>query len=91
MQFQHETGRFFTEADGKLQAEVTYKIQEEPKIFTIDHTYVDPALRGHNVAEDLVNAVVDLAREEGYKVKPQCRYAVVLFRRYQEKYQDVQV
>lgn len=91
MQFQHETGRFFAEADGKLQAEVTYKIQEDPKVFTIDHTYVDPALRGHNVAEDLVNAVVDLAREKGYKVKPQCRYAVVLFRRYQEKYQDVQI
>jgi uncharacterized protein len=49
-----------------------------------DHTYVPQEARGKGVAMQLVEALVADAREQGFKVEPQCSYVVAAFRRHPE-------
>ena len=49
-----------------------------------DHTFVPPAMRGQGVAQVLVEALVADAREQGFKIVPQCSYVEALFRRHPE-------
>ncbi|MEJ7848749.1 MAG: GNAT family N-acetyltransferase [Pyrinomonadaceae bacterium] len=67
-------GAFFIDEDGEWIAEMTY-IKSGDKEITIDHTEVDKKLRGENIAEDLVAAAVEYARESGLKIKSTCSYA----------------
>lgn len=46
-----------------------------------NHTFVPPAMRGHGVAQQLVEALVADARAQGFKIVPQCSYVEALFRR----------
>ena len=48
------------------------------------HTYTPPALRGRDIAARLVEAMVADAREQGFKIVPQCSYVEVAFRRHPE-------
>ena len=49
-----------------------------------DHTLVPPAIGNRGVAARLVEAMVEDARERGFKVKPLCSYVVTAFRRHPE-------
>ncbi|GAO99414.1 GNAT family N-acetyltransferase [Fructobacillus ficulneus] len=84
-----QPGAFYYQVDGQTRGEVTYKTDPNRPILVLDHTYVDPALRGQNIARQLVDAVVAQARMENKKIQPACRYAAVLFRRFADEYQDV--
>ncbi len=76
--FLFEEGRFYQlNQEDKMIAEVTY--QTKGHVFYLDHTFVDPSLRGQGIARKLVDEVVSLARSKGYKVKPVCPYALKLF------------
>ncbi|MEO8573691.1 MAG: GNAT family N-acetyltransferase [Pyrinomonadaceae bacterium] len=66
-------GAFYIDENGEWIAELTYIINNNT--MTIDHTEVDEKLRGEGVAEDLVKAAVEYARESGFKVNPACPYA----------------
>ena len=68
-------------------AEITYKYRSEDVII-IDHTYVDPSLRGQNIAGRLLASVVKMARSENLKVIPVCSYAVLKLTR-NNQYEDV--
>ncbi|KRM71466.1 GNAT family N-acetyltransferase [Lacticaseibacillus brantae] len=77
MDFEHESGRFFKlDANGQLLAEVTYQSIANNTAYAIDHTFVDPSLRGQGIASQLVKSVVDLARTEGKTIQPLCTFAV---------------
>lgn len=67
-------GAFFIDQDGEWVAELTYFKSAAGEI-TIDHTEVDPELRGDSVGEDLVKAAVEYARENNLKIKPVCPFA----------------
>ncbi len=67
-------GAFFIEEDGEWVAELTYIKSGESEI-TIDHTEVDPKLRGENIGEDLVAEAVEYARKNNLKIKATCPYA----------------
>jgi len=67
-------GAFFIEENGEWIAELTY-IKSGDSEITIDHTEVDPKLRGENIGEDLVGAAAEYARENNLKVKATCPYA----------------
>lgn len=76
MAFEHEPGRYFmNDENGKLIAEVTYQKIDDGKNFVIDHTFVDPVLRGQGIAGKLVRAVVDEARATGKQIEPLCTFA----------------
>lgn len=48
----------------------------------IDHTYTPPELRGHNIAFRLMERAISDARKNGLRIRPECSYAVVQFRRH---------
>ena len=47
-----------------------------------EHTFVPPAMRGRRVAQQLVEALVADAREQGFRIVPQCSYVDALFKRH---------
>ncbi|KRM10613.1 hypothetical protein FC15_GL001216 [Lapidilactobacillus concavus DSM 17758] len=89
MKFQSEPGRFFLEDEqGQLTAEVTYQQATGKDLYVIDHTFVDPSLRGQGIASQLVYAVVEKARADHKQIIPLCSYAKMDFERKPE-YADV--
>ncbi|WP_438434223.1 GNAT family N-acetyltransferase [Gorillibacterium sp. sgz500922] len=81
-------GNGFVVREGEeVIAEVTFRPSGDATL-VLDHTFVDPRLRGQGIAEKLVKRVVELAREEGKKIIPACSYADAQFRRHSE-YHDV--
>jgi len=55
---------------------------------SFDHTFVNPELRGHSIAEMLVQKAVEVMRKENRKVLPYCSYVERLFERKKE-YADI--
>lgn len=72
---------------GKL-AEATFP-KDENGVWILDHTFVDPSLRGKGVGEKLMEAVVAAARDEGAKIKPTCPFAAAWFEKNREKVGDI--
>ena len=60
--------------NGKILAEITFP-ENEPGIYTIDHTYVGEELKGQGVAGKLVQMAVDQIKEQGGEVRATCSYA----------------
>lgn len=54
----------------------------------VDHTSVSDALRGQNIGRQLLQKVVDLAREENKKIVPRCSFVKAVFEKTKE-YEDV--
>ena len=69
MTFTKESNRIYCAQDGKMLAEVTFP-ETAPGVVVIDHTWVDPSLRGQGTAGQLVQAVVDLLRADGRRRRP---------------------
>lgn len=89
MDFEKGENRFYKNDEaGNLIAEITYVPSGEDKVL-VDHTFVDPSLRGQGVAEQLVDCTVQEMKNEGKKIVPVCPYVVTLFERKPEKYQDI--
>ncbi len=83
MNFITESDRIYaTDPSGKIIAEVTFPT--ENGISTIDHTFVDPSLRGEGVAGKLVKLAADKILSEGNKIAATCSYAVAWFKRHPE-------
>jgi len=57
-------------------------------LWTIDHTFVDPDIRGQNVAASLIKTIVEQARNENVKIVPLCSYAKKEFMKMNE-YKDI--
>lgn len=60
---------------GRMHAEVTFPLTGEGH-WNVDHTYVDPDLRGQGVASRLVALVVEAAEAEGHLLIATCPYVV---------------
>lgn len=65
---------------------VEYELQDG--VMTITHTVVPPAIGGRGLAGQLVQAALEHARGEGWKVAPQCSYADAWMRRH-PRYDDL--
>jgi len=79
-------GVFFLERGGRRVAELTYSLSGDKAL--VDHTYVDPSLRGGTIAPSLVEAAVRWAREGNRKIVPLCSYVRSVFAR-TRAYDDV--
>ena len=66
---------FMNDEQGRQIAEITFP-ETEPGVFTINHTYVDPSLRGQGIASDLVKAAVEEIGMRNGVVRATCSYAV---------------
>lgn len=76
------------ENEGKVIAEITWT--EMADVMIVEHTFVDPSLRGQGVAKKLLDRAAEYAREHDYKMEAVCSYVVTAFNRYGE-YDDVKV
>lgn len=76
-------GRYVIALPGGLEAEMTYRKLGDGAI-AIDHTYTPPEFRGRNIALLLMERVIAEARARNIKIRPECSYAVVQFRRHRE-------
>lgn len=76
-------GAFFAEVDGERLAEMTYSKAGDTRII-IDHTEVDDRLRGQGVGKQMVEAAVNMAREQGKKILPLCPFARSVFQKHPE-------
>lgn len=89
MTFKYEPGRFYQlNEQGQLVAEVTFQVAPDKPVYILDHTFVDPSLRGQGVAGQLVATVVEKARADHKQIMPLCSYARKEFDRKPE-YADV--
>jgi predicted GNAT family acetyltransferase len=80
-------GMFYMEDGGKKIAELAYVFSGDTKLI-IEHTEVYPGNEGKGLGKQLVNAVVEFARKNGYKILPVCPYAKTVLER-SDAYQDV--
>lgn len=88
-QFEEEAGRIvLKDQEGKEAGEITFT-REGDDVIIIDHTGVEQAHRGQGLAGELVNKVVEKAKEENLKVMPVCPFAKKQFEEHTD-YQAVQ-
>ena len=64
------------------RGEIVYRV--EGPVMTIVHTEVDRSLEGKGVAGRLVEAALEHARANGYRVDPVCSYASTYMQRHPE-------
>jgi len=76
-------GRYVIHLPDGLEAEMTFR-KVGDSVIVIDHTYTPPEFRGHNIALKLIEQGVADARRDGIKIKPECSYAVVQFKRHKD-------
>ena len=73
-------GVYRAELEGSRPAELTWRAMGPVRI--ANHTFVPPEMRGRGVAQQLVEAMVEDARAQGFKIEPMCSYVDALFRRH---------
>lgn len=71
---------------GDLLAVAEYRLHG--KTMTLTHTEVPHELEGRGVGANLVKAALDHARQQGYRVVPQCPFVAQYIRRHSE-YSDL--
>lgn len=89
MNWRYEEGRIYSKNQGnELMAETTY-INAGENIVVINHTYVNPALRGQGVAGKMMEVVAEHFRKNGLRANATCSYAREWFKKNNDKYSDI--
>lgn len=84
LSLQHENHRIYAiDQGGRVIAEITFPAVSD-KTVDIDHTFVDPSLRGQGVADSLMRAAVADIRVKGMKTRTSCPYAQNWFLKHEE-------
>ena len=73
-------GSITYKVDGGKLAEMTFVFAGEGQ-FIIDHTEVDPSMKGQGVGNQLLDKAVEYARENGLKIIPLCPFAASVFKK----------
>ncbi|MDR1068284.1 MAG: N-acetyltransferase [Clostridiales Family XIII bacterium] len=85
MEFTKDSNCIYTVDDnGAVIAKITFPNTEDGTVL-IDHTFVDPALRGQGVAAQLAGAAYDVIKAAGKKADVICPYAIKWFDEHPEK------
>ena len=78
---------YLSNENGIKVAEVTFPSLPDGKV-EINHTFVDPSLRGQGIAGQLMEAAAKHLRASGIQAVPTCSYAIRWFDQHPE-YQDI--
>jgi len=73
--------RFVLEVEGQ-EVYTAYSIDDN--VMELYTTYTPPNLRGRGLAEKVVRAALEFAKENKYKVIPSCSYVSVFIQRHNE-------
>lgn len=83
MKYISDDGRIYARNDeGKVVAEITFPAHNG--VATINHTFVDPSLRGQGIAGKLMQLAVDKILADGNRIAATCPYAVAWLQRHPE-------
>ncbi len=84
MNFIYEKHKIYVnDENGKEIVRATFPIFKDG-VVVVDHTYVDPSLRGQGIASQLMHEVSRHAKSNGFKVVATCPYAVVWYKKHSE-------
>ena len=83
MNFIHEQNKIYLKEKDNIIAEVTFPPINDT-VVNINHTYVDPSLRGQGVAGKLMEETMNELRMQNKKAHPTCSYAVKWFQDHPE-------
>lgn len=79
MEFLYEDERIFLQDENrKVTAEICFKPVSENTI-CINRTFVDASMRGHGIANLLMEQAVNSAKKQNKKIKAECSYAAAWF------------
>lgn len=88
MKFIHEKNKIYVKDENdKIIVLATFPFVSE-NVINVDHTFVDPSMRGRGIASLLMEEVYKHAKEHNYTVVNTCPYAVNWFKKHTDK-QDV--
>ena len=89
MEFQFTEGRIYNLDERQdLMAQVTYVVRAGNEV-DIDHTFVNPALRGQGIGNVMMEATARYFREKGLKTTASCSYANSWLQKNREAYRDI--
>jgi uncharacterized protein len=84
MNFIYENERVYVlNEEQKVIVNATFPLYSKG-VVVIDHTYVDPSLRGQGIASELMLEVCKHIKSLGLKLVATCPYAVVWLKRHKE-------
>jgi len=87
--WKYEAGRIYcTDDKGELMCETAF-IRKENGELDLDHTYVNPILRGQGMAGKMMVVVAEYLRKESLKASATCSYANIWLKRHEELYPDI--
>ncbi|WBW50499.1 GNAT family N-acetyltransferase [Peptoniphilus equinus] len=86
IKFERNKGRAAAYDSDKIIGESTFS--DSKNLWIIDHTTVEDGYTGQGIAKQLVEAIVDAARQEGIQLTATCPYALKLFSKSHD-YDDV--
>jgi predicted GNAT family acetyltransferase len=89
MSIEHDTTNqeFITTRDGH-PAELAYA-RPSDDVIDFTHTFVDEALRGQGLADELARAGLAYAREQKLKVKTTCTFMAGFVQKHHAEYADI--
>ena len=88
MAIQHDTeNQEFTITQDGHDGELAYARPTEG-VIDFTHTFVDEALRGHGVADELASAALAYARDQKLKVKTSCTFMAGFVQKHHAEYAD---
>ena len=89
MNWKFEDGRIYSADDNnELMAEVTFVTKKNGEV-DIDHTYVNPILRGQGVAGKMMEVAVGYLKEKGLKATASCSFASAWLTKNRAQYADI--
>lgn len=89
MIWNYEEGSIYSINENKeVMAEATFVSTKDNEV-NINHTYVNPVLRGQGIAGEMLKVVAEYLREKGLKATATCSYANSWLIKNKEAYSDV--
>ncbi len=84
---QPEKSRYEIRVDGELAGFADY--ERHADLITFTHAEVDDAYEGQGLGSQLARAVLDVARDAGLAVHPECPFIARYIKRHPDKYLDL--
>ncbi|MFW5841838.1 MAG: GNAT family N-acetyltransferase [Bacillota bacterium] len=89
MEIKQGDNQFYVLDDlGDTVGNITWTPSDEPNIIIANHTFVDPKMRGQNVARILLDKLAAYARKNDLKIHPTCSYVARIFEK-EDSYDDI--
>lgn len=89
MKWNYEDERIYSiNNENELMAEVTFVFTGDNEV-DINHTYVNPVLRGQGVAGEMLKLLAEYLRQKGIKATATCSYANAWLKKNMATYSDI--